>query len=231
MSSSASHHRVRPLPASVPRVLRADDAVHLRHADTVVSQSEALLRVVAPEPEASVAETIERERAEAYAEGVAAGRAEALAEADLRRAEALADAVRVLREAAAAARRVRQALAREVTEDALELTYELARTLLDDEVVRSALPPQLAVARAIELAPEGEDLVVRLPPGSPLDLEALAPFCDPARISLREDAAVEVGGCIVEVGACRIDGQISTALERVRKVLDEARRQPSEVVA
>jgi len=32
---------------------------------------------------------------------------------------------------------------------------------------------------------------------------------------------VDAGGCIVTVGGCRIDAQVSTALERVRRQLDE----------
>ena len=108
---------------------------------------------------------------------------------------------------------------RQALEDAVELTYALARAILGDEAVAASLPARDAVARALRLAPEGEDLVVRVPPSSELSAADLIGLYDTARISIRTDATVEDGGCIVEAGACRIDTQISTALERVRKVL------------
>ena len=167
---------------------------------------------------------VEVARAEGRAAGYAEGRADALAELEAARAQALAAAAEQLAEAANEAARTRQELVAEVTDDALALTYELARTLLGDGAVAASLPPRAAVEKALALAPEGRDLVVRISPASDLTADDLVGLCDPARVSIVADAAVEPGGCIVDVGACRIDTQISSALGRVRQVLDDRRR-------
>lgn len=170
---------------------------------------------------------VEVARAEGHAAGYVEGRADALAELEAARTQALAAAAAQLAEAAVAAARAREALVAEVTDDALALTYELARTLLGDDAVATSLPPRAAVEKALALAPEGRDLVVRVAPTSDLTADDLVGLCDPARVSIVADVAVDPGGCIVEVGACRIDTQISTALERVRQVLDDRRRASS----
>jgi len=205
------------------RILHNAPASLLRSADTVTSPAAASLRSGAtPEP-VSLGEACAAARAEGYTEGEAAGYAKAATTLEADRVQLLEALVKELVAAAAVAATTREAVLAEVTGDAVELAYELTRTIVGDEAVTQALPPQSAVARALELAPEGEDLVVRVPPTSPLTASDLVGLCDTARIMILEDAAVEAGGCVVEAGACRIDNQISSALERVRKVLDDAR--------
>lgn len=217
MSLSADAPRPRPAPG--PRVLRGTMASRLRSAETVAKTPR--LQAVADEDaiEAAVAKAVEAARAEAYAEGYAAAESDAEAE----RHRAVAAAAARLCQAAEALATTRESLVAEVSEDALSLTYELARTIIGDEAVAASLPPASVVARALRLAPEGEDLLVRVPAQSELSAADLVGLVDTARISIREDPAVEPGGCVVEAGACRIDNQISTALERVRKVLAETR--------
>ena len=68
--------------------------------------------------------------------------------------------------------------------------------------------------RALALAPAG-DAVVRLHP----DDIATAGGDFARDLTILADPTVEPGGCIVEIGACTIDAQISTALDRVREAL------------
>lgn len=210
------------------RVVRGETASTARPADLALAPAAAALVTFSdahPEirrhrdDEAARAEELAAARADAHAAGYADGFAAALAELDAARARALEEAGTRLAVAAAAARTSREALVAEVADDAVELTYALARSILGDEAVAHALPPHDAVARALRLAPDGADLVVRIPASCKLSAADLIGLCDTARISIRPDPTVEDGGCIVEAGACRIDTQISTALERVRQAL------------
>jgi flagellar assembly protein FliH len=162
-------------------------------------------------------------REEGHAAGYAEGRAAALGELEAGRRRAVAAAAEQLAAAVVAVGRARQDLVEEGAQDAVELTYALARTILGDQLVAASLPPREAVARALRLAPEGRDLLVRVPPSCELTAADLVGLYDTARVSIQADPSVEAGGCVVEAGACRIDAQISTALERVRRVLDERR--------
>lgn len=218
------------LPRSAPKVLRGAAAASLRPAERLgVANPAALFEHRADDDAAEdTAAELMRERAQAYEEGYAAGRAEAQVSAERARNAAIEHLSVALATAADQAAQDRAALMGEISGDALSLCYELARTILGNDRFLFALTPQATVARALELAPEGEDLIVRLPPDSVLSTDELAHLCDPARIAVREDAAIEPGGCVVEVGACRIDAQISTALERVRRVLSDVKGAPLE---
>lgn len=219
------------LPRSAPKVLRGAAAANLRPAERLgVANPAALLAQHNPSEETgddAAAEAM-RERAQAYEEGYAAGHAEALASAEQARAVAIEQLAAALATAARQAAQDRARVVAEMSGDALDLCYELARTILGDDSFLSALAPKASVARALELAPKGEDLIVRLAPNSALGPEEVAELCDPQRVAVREDPSIEPGGCVVEVGACRIDAQISTALERVRKVLSELKGAPVE---
>lgn len=213
MSSSADRPR-RPA-----RVLRGQVAAELRGAEAIALTSAAAFAVLPGAERPARADELEVARAEGHADGYAKGYAAALAGAEIARVHALEILAQRLAGAAATAAASRETIAEQVTEDAVELTYALARTILGNEAMAASLPARDAVARALRLAPQGEDLVVRVPPSSELSAADLIGLYDTARISIRADATVEEGGCIVEAGACRIDTQISTALERVRKVL------------
>lgn len=223
MSSSAD--RARPA-----RVVRADQASSARPVDhDLFATPAALAALGAAFDEAAGREgfgagrlddaRLEAARAEAHAAGFAEGRAAALAEAEAMRSAAVEAAGRALAEAAGTAATSRAVVVTEVADDAVELTYALARTILGDEAIATSLPAREVVARALALAPDGEDLVVRVPPSCELTAADLVGLCDTARISILTDAAIRPGGCVVEAGACRIDTQISSALERVRTVL------------
>jgi flagellar assembly protein FliH len=168
--------------------------------------------------------------ADARFAGYEEGRAAAMDELALSAELARADAVRLLadeltsacREAAAN----RRAIVDEVVAEATTLAFELLE-LLVGEVGQEQARVRAAVARAVAMAPGGSDLRIRLNPSSELDAAELM-ACAPAGTTLQVigDPAVEPGGCVAEVGACRIDAQVGPALERVRAVLGELRAAP-----
>jgi flagellar assembly protein FliH len=161
----------------------------------------------------------EASRQTGYDEGYLAARTELEAasasatEADRRRVRsALADA-------AAAVGRTRIEAVATLTTDAVNLALELAEVFLQRELTLNDSVDVEAVARALSLAPVGEDLVVRLHPDHAVEvaeIEALAPG---VTVKVIEDMGIERGGCVLEVGPCRIDTQVGPAIERARAVL------------
>ena len=92
---------------------------------------------------------------------------------------------------------------------------ETGEAVLDRELALAKNPGRDAVTRALALAPNG-DAVVRL---NPADVKTLGSVSFGRELSVVADPSVEPAGAVVEVGACRIDAQIGTALERVRDAL------------
>ena len=152
-----------------------------------------------------------------FASGLAAA-AQSAAEGEARRSAEVGRAVSALMEAAVALR-LRQSEELAVAEDEITAAaFEIAGAVLDRELAVAVSPGADAIARALSLAPEG-DTVVRL---HPADVETLGDIETGGRdVVVVADPSVEPGGCIVEVGACRIDAQLSTALDRVRKALGQ----------
>ncbi|MDA8291444.1 MAG: FliH/SctL family protein [Actinomycetota bacterium] len=219
MSSSAEARGGR-------RVLRAAHNVELAVARvvaprgtvvTVATRSEAL--VTAPTLEERLAE----EHRLGYEDGLAAARADAAAAAELERTAALHDMRSVLAAACSRVARERRSVVDEVVGEAVDLAFELLSTLVTDETAHSDSPVRAAVVRALSLAPEGDDVRVRVHPDSPVAPEELRSLTTTGRISVVCDPTIERTGCVVEVGACRIDAQIGPALERVRAALASMR--------
>jgi flagellar assembly protein FliH len=73
------------------------------------------------------------------------------------------------------------------------------------------------VARALALLPGEVEVVIRMHPDEAACVED--PSDENRRVVIVPDPEVERGGCIADAGACRIDTQVSSALERVRRVL------------
>ena len=105
-------------------------------------------------------------------------------------------------------------------EDALvNGALELATALLGRELELATAPGRDALARALRLADGNEAALVRMHPDDIATLgdhTELAPGRD---LTVLADAAVDRGGCLVEVGDGRIDARIGAALERVEEVL------------
>jgi flagellar assembly protein FliH len=149
-------------------------------------------------------------------EGWETGYAQARAEITARFAPALA----ALTQAADRLQAADAITLEELNERATAFALDIARDLIGHHLAAAADPGAEAIGRAIALAPDRGDLVVRL---HPADIDALGDIDGlvPGReVTIVADAGVQPGGCLLEVGACRIDAQIGPALERVRRLLD-----------
>ena len=76
-----------------------------------------------------------------------------------------------------------------------------------------------ALGRAVRLRPDRGDSIVRVHPDDLAVATAAVttePTGWPGDVQVVGDRSVEPGGCIVDVGECRIDAQIGTAIERLR---------------
>jgi flagellar assembly protein FliH len=170
----------------------------------------------------------ETARAEGYASGYEAGLRGAEAEVaaivdDHRRARD-----RLLRAAAAVEDAARALAVRDaVTLDAIEadviaLALELATEIVGRELSVTPEPVRDALERAIGLVPDRGRPTVRVHPDDACVVgEELARdqrWGGAAEIVA--DVRVEPGGCVVEVGDCRIDAQVTPALQRARTALE-----------
>ncbi len=171
----------------------------------------------------NLADRLAEERAAGYAEGRAAALEEELVLQSRRRNAELAELGHRLSAAADAVAAERRRVVEEVAGEAAALAVAVTETLLSSALDKLELPAAAAVARALALAPEGQDLVVRLHPDAVLDPDHLASLTPPGEVKVVADPTVEPTGCVVEAGACRIDAQIGPALERVRKLLGSMR--------
>ena len=147
-----------------------------------------------------------------YQEGLHAGQAAASAQARSGAAR-LERAVAALSGAAEELAR-RQALELRGLEDTIAAAaFELAAAVVGRELELSGSAGADALARALALVPSGVPVVARLHPD---DAALMSP---PDSVRLLADVAVEPGGCVLEVGDCRIDAQLGPALARARAVL------------
>jgi flagellar assembly protein FliH len=99
----------------------------------------------------------------------------------------------------------------------------IVEAVLQHEVGDGADAVVQAIRRGLALAPDRGHAVVRVHPD---DVEALrgssTTLVDlvPGRtIELTPDPAVSAGGAVVDIGACTIDAQLTSAVTRVREVL------------
>ena len=193
-------------------------------ADAVDASSASLLVDVPValhgEGVASMHDLLDQARQEGRDEGYRAAMAElAAAEAAGRAAQLrrVADAVVA---AAEQVGRTRRELVEMGASEAAELAWQLAESVLQRELAVGR-PVLDAVARALQLVPEDEDLIIRLHPDDAVDPEELAAMVPDAAVRVVADPKVEPGGCVVVAGPCRIDAQIGPAMERARAVLAE----------
>jgi flagellar assembly protein FliH len=159
-------------------------------------------------------------RASGFQEGFAAGLADAAAGDEAAISARVARLSEALVAAAATARTQRAEAVALAEREAVELAFELAEALLGREITLSPSLSIDAVTRAVALVPKGEDLVIRLHPGDVIDTAELQSLVAEASVKVIHDPEVEVGGCVVEAGPCRIDAQIGPAMERARALID-----------
>lgn len=161
-------------------------------------------------------------REEGFEAGRQAGLAEAAVGIDAQRAAAVADAAARLGRAAAGLGEVRAQVVEEVVGDVVGLAFELLEVLVGRELALAETPGRDAVTRALSLAPDRHDLVVRVHPDCGLDDEAIATLAAGSSVQVVRDPEVDPNGCEVMAGPCHIDVQLPAALERVRHCLEDA---------
>lgn len=224
MSSSTSARRQRP-----PRVLReAQDAPARPGLLQLDLAPGGLARLDPDRIDAAVQQGHEAGFDAGYADGAAAGRAEALAaataeqaaitQAHARRLAAVLEAAEAqIDEALSGVTAIAEATARVTTSAVLTL----AEAVVGRELALATNPGRDAIARALAITPEGVDLTLRLHPD---DAALLEPEDLPGGTSVRvvPDPTVARGDCLADTGWSHIDARISTALDRVRAVLEAA---------
>jgi len=180
------------------------------------------------DPQRGAAEAAARRRDAGYAHGYAVG----IERAETEVAEAIADHRRSAQRLGELSDALAQATAdltlsdrlaiADIENDVVLLAAALAAELVGREL-RSIDDAVLdALARVAGLTPDRGAPVVRVHPDDAgtaqeavdADLVHLS-----ADVVVLADPAVERGGCVVEVGACRIDGQVGPALDRMREAL------------
>ena len=154
-----------------------------------------------------------------HAEGLAAGRDEArdLAVQEFR--AQLMPGLRALDEAAAQLESADAVTLRAIETEVVDLAFAVVKALLDRELQLDTHPVRESIRRALSLAPDRGAVVVRVHPGDLSSIHDVAELAPARQVELVADPQIDAGGCVVEVGACRIDAQLSSALERVRAVL------------
>jgi flagellar assembly protein FliH len=165
-------------------------------------------------------EQINASREAGYEEGFRAGKAEAEQNAVAERLELLRKTADALQQAASQAAVARADALSVSVVDAIELAFELTETLLQHELSIRESATTDSLARALALVPTDEDLIVHLHPGDALEPSELHMLVPDTIVKIVKDPAVELGGCIVEAGPCRIDAQLGTALQRAREIID-----------
>jgi flagellar assembly protein FliH len=109
----------------------------------------------------------------------------------------------------------------EIEADVLELAIGLATEILGRELACTTEPVREALARAFQLKPDRGAAVVRVHPDDvgPARDELDASSQWRGDFELVGDVRVEPGGCVLDVGDCTIDAQVSSALTRLRTAL------------
>ena len=105
--------------------------------------------------------------------------------------------------------------------DVVEFALQLAEAIIGRELEAAGAPYRDAIRRCLMLTPPDTEVVLRLNPedaaAAKADEDLMAGLSPLVRIVA--DHTVERSGAIADAGACRIDGQISAAVERVRAAL------------
>jgi len=232
-----------------PRVLRPGRRTRVQRLDYEPIESFFALESL-PEPVTVVdqdmvvdmAASVEAAINAGFREGFEAGRAEgvrtgAVEGRDLARTEldagarAAAEAafaadlqptLRALDEAVAQLDAVDAVSLHDIEAEIVDLAFSVVEALLGRELELSTSAVRESLRRCLNLAPDRGEVVARVHPEDLANVGDLSHLAVGRRVELVADPSVERGGSVVEVGACRIDGQIGPALARVRSVLATA---------
>ena len=140
----------------------------------------------------------------------------------------LANTVAALSLAVARAEEAYRETANSCVEGLAESAFALAEALVGRELQLAVSPVIDALRRGLAEAPAGPT-VIRLHPTDASNLadaeslDTLSGLAPGRNITVVPDNEIEPGGCILEIGSATIDARLSSAIERVRRVLfDEA---------
>jgi flagellar assembly protein FliH len=174
-------------------------------AAALVADARATAAAIVGDAE-SQADTVRRQ---AYDEGYAAGQTAALQE--------LEGLVAMVRAAAAAADGIREALLEGVEEQAVALALEAARRVVGAAADSHAGLAATVVREGVRAA-GGRVLRVRV---NPADLDTVAAELHAAGrdLPVHEDAAIEVGGCIIDVEGGTVDLRLDAQIEGIADAL------------
>lgn len=106
---------------------------------------------------------------------------------------------------------------------AVDLVYQLVEALLGRELALAEAPVVDAVRRALAFVPDRGRIIARVNPHDADLIGAVDELAPGREVELLADPTVERGGCVLEVGACRVDAQLGPALDRARAVLGQSR--------
>lgn len=155
-------------------------------------------------------------RAELMAERDRAEKAEAQARARADRERAIT----AVEAAATALERRTVPVAGELEHLVVSAALEIAESVIGHALRDDELRAPAALARTLALAPEGEDVAVRM---HPEDITLLGPGRDGSdgrrRVTLVPDATLAPGDAVAVCNATEIDGRLAAAIERVKAVL------------
>jgi len=159
-------------------------------------------------------------RRQAYDEGLAQGKQQALAEAREEARRLLESVEKVVR----AIRQTEQRWAAQAEKNVIRLSLRIARAVLGREAQTDQALLRESVRKALEKFTERSPLVVRLHPDDKAAWSSLAEELQGAYAPLRQievvaDKAVERGGCVVESEEKTVDATPTAQLDAIEEEL------------
>jgi len=207
----------------VTRVLRGGSAAEYQTAPIVALHEMPLLGEDGRRMESAIAEARQaafREGREAgYRDGFEAGAAEARRQVEEKGRRNLVPAMLALEQATADLRARDAVVFEQIEPELIGLVLAIVEAVIGRELETVDAPVRDALIRALTFAPDRGPVRVFVHAD---DLETIGSVDElvPGRtVELVADPSIERGGCVVLVGACRVDAQVGPALERVRGVL------------
>jgi len=152
---------------------------------------------------------------EGYAEGLRAASKDTAREKEAG-VQRVASAVAALGQAVTAVRTAHDELRTEARGSVPTFAFAVLEAVFGRELQLAAHPAREAIARALALDESTQPATIRV---NPADVDTLGDLSSTREFCVVADASVEPGGAVVDIEDATLDGQLGTALERVRRVL------------
>lgn len=107
----------------------------------------------------------------------------------------------------------------EVQAEVPKLVFRLLEQLFARELELAINPGREAVARALALDDGIQSVTIRMNPKDITTLGEISSITFGREVNVVGDVSIELGGALVEIGRATFDAQMTTALDRVRRVL------------